>query len=214
MTPSWPPTVSTKDTSHTTDEITVCIELGVSKSWTLCQWHYPYRYQGLCRTSSSTPRTSGVNSRQYWVLCQETPSSRRHTSSSFPRCLHWYSRVKLHNYADCSIHNIKNGKYRVLSDKRDLKVCEDSSSEWTDTSESPSVTVDEDDPLLTNTDLARILVTTDHFEHDPPPDAGPVMTAAHRVVNEVRRVNFANNICDPWSPHFRFGGLWDRTGLV
>ncbi len=78
-----------------------------------------------------------------------------------------------------------------------LKISADSLAEWTDTAEAPSVTDDEDDPPLNNTDLARIIVTAARFERDPPPDAGFVMMTAHRTVNEVRRVNFANSLRDP-----------------
>jgi hypothetical protein len=53
--------------------------------------------------------------------------------------------VKLHNFSDCSIHSVKNGKYRGLSDKRDLKDSDEISGEWTDTSDTPSVTDDEED---------------------------------------------------------------------
>ncbi len=53
--------------------------------------------------------------------------------------------VKLHNCVGCSIHYIKNDKYRGLTGKRTLKLSVDSWPEWTDTSETPS-----DDDELTN----------------------------------------------------------------
>ncbi len=77
------------------------------------------------------------------------------------------------------------------------QVSADSSDEWTETTETPSVTDDDEDPLLTNTDLARILVTVARFERDPLTGAGPVMMVPHRAVNEGRRVNFANSLRDP-----------------
>jgi len=52
--------------------------------------------------------------------------------------------VKLHDCAGCSIHCIKNDKYRGIPGKghRALKVSTDE-DEWTDTSVSPSTTNDE-----------------------------------------------------------------------